>query len=125
VVTSKDREDRDGYMFGTLEIAGTGTNESDNLRVWFKNENHVTWLNGEPFVCSPDLVTLVSTANARGYTSTEISEGDRVTAVGMRGLDVFRASDALERASGPAYFRFQGHHLSVHRVHRLKCAFAL
>jgi hypothetical protein len=25
---------------------------------WFKNENHILWLEGEPWMCSPDLQTL-------------------------------------------------------------------
>ena len=27
---------------------------SGTLRVWFKNENHVSWLDGKPYVASPD-----------------------------------------------------------------------
>jgi len=49
VVTGKDWEDREGYMFGTTHIRGTGDYEGQTLDVWFKNENHITWLNGEPW----------------------------------------------------------------------------
>ena len=35
------------------------------LKVWFKNENHVTWLNGEPWVCSPDIVSLYEAVDRR------------------------------------------------------------
>ncbi len=106
VVTEKRWEDRDGYMFGTLAIEGVGRWSGRSLRAWFKNENHVTWLDGEPWVCSPDLVTLVSTSTARGYTTTVVAEGDHVSAVGMRGLDVFRTPAAVREAAGPPYFGF-------------------
>lgn len=106
VVTAKEWEDRDGYMFGSVEIDGTGASSGHTLRVWLKNENHITWLDGEPWICSPDLVTLVDPATARGYTSTLVDVGHAVTAVGMRGLEVFRTSDALRRAFGPEYFGF-------------------
>ncbi|MDH4208248.1 MAG: DUF917 domain-containing protein, partial [Anaerolineae bacterium] len=59
VVTGKDWEDRDGYMYGTNHIKGAGAYEGQTLDVWFKNENHVSWLNGKPWVCSPDLVSLL------------------------------------------------------------------
>ena len=106
VVTAKEWEDRDGYMYGTVDIEGIGASEGRHLRSWFKNENHVTWLDGEPWVCSPDLVTFVDPTTARGFTSTVIAEGDNVVAVGMRSPDVFRSPDALQRGCGPSYFGF-------------------
>ena len=107
-VVDKTWEDRDGYMFGTLELEGTlpGSSKTSNLKIWFKNENHVTWLDGEPWVCSPDLITIIDTATARGHTSTNIAPGDVVTVVGMRGLDCFRTPDALANAAGPGYYGF-------------------
>ena len=105
-VTRTEWEDRDGYMFGTLHIEGSGHWQSHQLLVWFKNENHVTWLDGEPWVCSPDLVALVDPSSGRAFTNTVISEGDAVAVVGMRGLDVFREPEALDHAAGPRYFGF-------------------
>lgn len=93
-------------MIGTLEIAGTVGSANRSMRVWFKNEIHVTWLDGQPWICSPDLVTLVDPITGRGFTNTDIRVGDEVTAVGMRGLQVMRRPDLLATASGPRYFGF-------------------
>ncbi len=106
VVASKDWEDRGGYMYGNVHIEGTHDGKPATLRIWFKNENHISWLNGEPWVCSPDLISIVNAETGLGYTSTDIAEGDRVAVVGSRGLDVFRTDHALENAFGPAYFGF-------------------
>jgi hypothetical protein len=106
VVTGKDWEDRDGYMFGTTHIAGTGAHEGQTLDVWFKNENHVSWLNGEPWICSPDIVALLRTDTGEGITNTDIDEGDRVTAVGIKGLEAFRTEFGLNECTGPRYFGF-------------------
>jgi len=106
VVTGKDWEDRDGYMFGTTHIAGTGDYEGQKLDVWFKNENHVSWLNGEPWICSPDIVTLVRAHNGEGITNADIKEGDEVVAVGIKGLEAFRTEFGLNECTGPRYFGF-------------------
>ena len=106
VVAEKDWIDSGGFMIGTLEIEGTGLSEGRSLRAWFKNEIHVTWLDNSPWVCSPDLVTLVDPATGRGFTNTEIAVGDRIAAVGMPGLEIFRRPAALRNGSGPAYFGF-------------------
>ncbi|MCL1597878.1 MAG: DUF917 domain-containing protein [Actinomycetia bacterium] len=115
-VVKKDWEDRDGYMFGTVEISGSGSYEGDVLRVWFKNENHVTWLNGEPWVCSPDLVTIAHRSTGEGTTSTEIAEGDHVVAVGMRGLEQQRTTDALDGATGPRYYGFDIDYVPIEQL---------
>jgi DUF917 family protein len=73
--------------------------------VWFKNENHVSWLNGEPWVCSPDLVTLAY-RDGEGTTNTLIKKGDGIVAVGIKGLEAFRTEFGLNEASGPRYFGF-------------------
>ena len=105
VVAAKSWQDRDGYMTGTLDIECAASSGLE-LRIWFKNENHISWLNGKPWVCSPDLITLVDPSSAHGYTSTTIEVGDRVSAVEMRGLDVFRSADGLKRGLGPPHFGF-------------------
>jgi DUF917 family protein len=106
IVTGKEWEDRDGYMFGTTHIAGTGDHEGQTLDVWFKNENHVSWLNGEPWICSPDIVALLRTDTGEGITNTDIDAGDEVTAVGIKGLEAFRTEFGLNECTGPRYFGF-------------------
>jgi DUF917 family protein len=106
VVARKDWEDRDGYMFGTTDIEGTGAYDGQILEVWFKNENHVTWLDGKPWVCSPDLVTLAYSESGEATTNTGIRAGDEVVAVGMKGLEAFRTQFGLDEAAGPRYFGF-------------------
>lgn len=106
IVSGKEWVDQGGYMVGTNHITGGGDYEKQTLDVWFKNENHVSWLNGEPWVCSPDLLTLVYADSGEGTTNTRIKEGDKVVAVGMRGLEAFRTDFGLNEAAGPRYFGF-------------------
>jgi DUF917 family protein len=105
-VSGKDWEDRGGYMYGTTHIQGTGDYAGQTLDVWFKNENHVTWLNGEPWVCSPDIVTLAYKGTGEGTTNTLIKAGDQVVAVGIKGLEAFRTEFGLNEAAGPRYYGF-------------------
>jgi DUF917 family protein len=106
IVTAKDWEDRDGYMFGTTHIRGTGDYEGQTLDVWFKNENHISWLNGQAWVCSPDVVTLAYRESGEGTTNTRIKAGDQLVAVGIKGLEAFRTEFGLNEAAGPRYFGF-------------------
>ena len=100
-----ETDDRDGYMFGTTHITGAGSFYGQTLDVWFKNENQVSWLNGNPWVCSPDLLTLVYKEDGRGIYNAELDEGDQVVAIGMKGLEAFRTEHGLNLA-GPRHYGF-------------------
>jgi DUF917 family protein len=118
VVTGKDWEDRGGYMFGTTHVKGTGDYEGQTLDVWFKNENHVSWLNGKPWICSPDLVTLAYRESGEGTSNTLLKAGDEVVAVGMKGLEAFRTEFGLNEASGPRYFGFDIDYVPIEELMR-------
>ncbi len=105
IVSKKEWEDRDGYMFGKNYLEGRGEFNGHTFVVWFKNENHITWLDGNPYVCSPDLVTLAYKESGAGTTNTLIAEGDEIVAVGIKGLESFRSEFGLACA-GPRYFGF-------------------
>ncbi len=104
-VTGKDWEDREGYMFGKTHIQGTGEHRGHTMDIWFKNENHVSWLDGRPFVCSPDLIVVVDRRTGEGITNTDLDAGMEVAVVGVRGLEAFRSERGLA-AAGPRYFGF-------------------
>jgi hypothetical protein len=86
------------------------------LDVWFKNENHVSWLNGKPWVCSPDLLTVAYKESGAGTTNTLITTGDAVVAVGMKGLEAFRTEFGLNQASGPRYFGFDIEYVPIEQL---------
>jgi DUF917 family protein len=104
-VTTKLWEDRDGYMIGTTHIDGKGEYEGQSFRVWFKNENQVSWLDDEPFVTSPDLVVIVDRESGEGITNTLVDAGQQVAVIGVKGLEAFRSQKGLDYA-GPRYFGF-------------------
>jgi DUF917 family protein len=104
-VVGLETNDRDGYLFGTVRIEGMGDHRGQTLDVWFKNENLISWLNGAPWVCSPDLLSLVHRENGRGIYNTDLEKGDRVVAIGIKGVEGFRTERGLELA-GPRHFGF-------------------
>lgn len=115
-VAGKEWEDLGGYMFGTIHIQGAGAYAGQTLDVWFKNENHVSWLNGKAWVCSPDLLTLAYKESGQGTSNTLIREGDELVAVGMKGLEAFRTEFGLNQASGPRYFGFDIDYVPIEKL---------
>ena len=114
-VTGKDWEDREGYMIGTTHIKGIGASAGHTFDVWFKNENHVSWLDRVPYVCSPDLVTIADRDTGEGFTNTVIAAGHRVAVVGIKGLEAFRSKRGLAGA-GPRYFGFDIDYVPIEKL---------
>jgi uncharacterized protein len=93
-VTKKEWESRDGYMYGTTTVEGEGADAGHTLRVWFKNENHVTWRDGVPWVLSPDLIMMIG-ADGTPYTNTLLPDGVSVVVLGAQADPRLRTAAAL------------------------------
>ena len=92
-----------GYLEGTHEIEGEGPFTGHRLRIWFKNENHVTWLDGADWVASPDLIEVCDPDSGEPLVNTYLQEGDRVAVVGARRREVWNSPAGLNTL-GPAHF---------------------
>jgi DUF917 family protein len=114
-VVGFDIENRDGYGYGRTEVQGTGAYQGQKLAVWFKNENQVSWLNGNPWICSPDILTLVYKKDGRGPLNSEIKVGDQLVAIGIRGLEGFRTQRGMELA-GPGHFGFDVDYVPIEEL---------
>jgi DUF917 family protein len=56
VVSKAEQKGERGFTWWDVEIAGRGPYAGHTYRVWVKNENMVSWLDGKPDVMSPDLI---------------------------------------------------------------------
>jgi len=57
-----------------------------------------------PWVCSPDLLALLL-PDGRGIYNTDFQVGQKLVAIGMKGVEGFRTEQGLKLAS-PRYFGF-------------------
>ena len=94
-----------GYMDGTHELEGSGDFAGRRLKVWFRNENHVSWLDGEPWVASPDLIEFCDPQSGEPLVNTYLELGQEIAVVGRRRRDQFDSEGGLA-ALGPRHFGF-------------------
>lgn len=114
VVVEKDWEDKEGYLQGTCIIKGVGEFANHTYRIWYKNENHITWLDEKPHVLSPDLIEVVELKTAEPITNTDLNEGDEVAVVGMKN-EIFRTEKGLA-ILGPKHFGFDYEYVPIEKV---------
>jgi hypothetical protein len=75
------------------------------MKIWFKNENHVSWLDGQPYVTSPDLIELCDAATGEPLSNTSLREGTQVAVVGRRRRAPYDSPRGLD-VLGPCHFGF-------------------
>ncbi|HUY99517.1 MAG TPA: DUF917 domain-containing protein [Thermomicrobiaceae bacterium] len=106
-IERSERDDQAAYMFGygTHVIRGAGDDDGHELRVWYKNEHHLSWIDGQPFVTSPDCLAIVDLDRREALPNSVIQPGQRVAVVGWPGNPVHRSPRGVA-VLGPRHFGF-------------------
>ena len=114
-VTKKEWEDREGYYWGTHTISGEKDFTGKELKIWFKNENHFSWLNGKPYVASPDMIIVVDRQSGEPFMNASIEEGQNVAVIGLSAVEQFRSKKGLD-ILGPGHFGFDVKYKPIEKI---------
>jgi DUF917 family protein len=98
-------EDRDGFTFGDMNIEGKGSCEGDNLKIWFQNENIISWKNGEIFITVPDSINIVDNEKNMPLLNPFGEKGMEVTVFAIKAFEEWRSEKGLE-VFGPKFFGY-------------------
>jgi DUF917 family protein len=104
VVAKRETEDRDGYYWGINTIEGTDKFKGHTMKIFFKNENHVTWRDDQVYVTSPDIIEVVELKTAEPITNTDLKEGDTVAVIGAKN-EKYRTKEGIE-IIGPKHYGY-------------------
>ena len=105
-VTSFAWEERDGFTWGELELAGESADAGSTYRVWSKNENLLAWRDGEVDVTAPDLICCFSGETGEPVTNPHHEPGAAVTVVGVPAAPQWRTPGG-DRHARPAALRLR------------------
>lgn len=100
-VTSLEWREEEGFAVGEIELASTEHDE--HYRVWFKNENLITWLGDEPDITCPDLIAVVDATTGIPQTNPLASAGASVAVVGFPCAPQWKTEEGIALL-GPRYF---------------------
>jgi hypothetical protein len=96
------------FMWGNGWIKGTGGFEGKLFRFWYKNENQISWLDGEPYVTCPDPFTVIDRKTGEGLSNFRPNSwvpGKKVVVMGGRAPEIWRTERGL-RIYNPRHFGF-------------------
>jgi DUF917 family protein len=106
-ITAMQVADEESYAFGvgTHRLKGLRDYAGHTFSVWYKNEYHVSWLDGQPFVTSPDSMIVVQRETGEPAISYDFSVGDHVAVIGRSAHEAHRTKEGIQ-ALGPRHFGF-------------------
>ena len=106
-LTGTEIADEESYAFGlgSHKLKGLRSHEGHTFKIWYKNEYHVSWRDGQPFVTSPDSLIMVDLKTGEPATSYDFSVGDQVAVVGRKAHPAHRTEKGVELL-GPRHFGF-------------------
>jgi DUF917 family protein len=102
VISEFSGHDEEGYYVGEIIISGA---DNTTLKIWFKNENHIAWLNGVALLTSPDLISLVDQLTHTSYVNNQLKIGLNVIVFGTPCHSEWHKEKALQ-AQNPRYYGF-------------------
>ncbi|MGI6627937.1 MAG: DUF917 domain-containing protein [Bacillota bacterium] len=112
VVSKKEWWDKEGYYWGYHTFTGTGGFLGVELKVFFKNENHVCWRNGEVLATSPDMIIAVSDETCEPMTNTAVQEGMKMAVIGLKARGISRSPRGIETL-GPRNFGLKSDYVPI------------
>lgn len=118
VVKSWKREERRAFMWGNLEIDGKDEYKGHRLRIFFKNEFLISWLDEKPYVTCPDLICVMNLDTGRGMSNwVDLKEniGKEVAVIGVPANEIWRSQKGIE-IFGPRHFGFEIDHVPLEKL---------
>lgn len=101
-------EGKFAFTWGNAWIKGTDEFDGKIFRLWYKNENQISWLDGEPYVTCPDPFTVIDGETGEGLSNFRAESwrtGRKVSVVGVKAVDVWRTERGLN-IYNPKHFGF-------------------
>ena len=101
-----------GYTEGDIYISGIENNIEDEYRIWFQNENIVSWKNGIIDVTVPDLICMLD-EKGLPVTNPNCFKGQKLRVFALPAPELWKTQKGLE-LFGPKSFGFEVEYEGIH-----------
>ena len=117
-ITRYWQDDKYSFKWGEAHFKGTGEYAGHRFRAWYKNEFHISWLDGKPYVTSPDGVNVIDPKTGWGLANFwpgEWETGRPVSIIGVKNDERWETLMGL-KLFGPQHFFFDIEHIPIDKL---------
>jgi len=125
-VTKAEQKGERGFDWVNAELAGVNQFKGHTYRIYVKNENIMSWLDGKPDILPPDLIYDLDPATGDAVTGVTMGNypmGKEVVIVGRAASPMWRSPKGLELFS-PRHFGFDVDYQPIEQVYKTRTQFA-
>ncbi|MBV1820313.1 DUF917 domain-containing protein [Anaerosalibacter bizertensis] len=115
IVEGFDWKDEGGFTVGNSYIKGLGEYEENKYKIWFKNENIISWKNDEIFVTVPDLICILDKETGMPITNPNFEKGMNIVAIGLPASEEWRTEKGL-MTLGPKHFNYDVEYVPIEEI---------
>ena len=111
-------ESKSAFVYGYAWIEGTGEYEGKTFKLWYQNENQISWINEEPYVTCPDPFTVIDKETGLGlsnFRSEWWTPGREVAVCARKSSDFWRTERGL-RIYNPKHFGFDIKYRPIEKI---------
>lgn len=103
-----------GFTYGTIEIEGVEKYAGHNLKIWFKNENIICWLDNEVLITAPDLICVVENDTGYPVSNPYCKKDMEVSVLGFKAPAMWRSEKGLSILN-PRFFGFDVEYIPIEK----------
>ncbi len=107
-------EIKDGFTTGTIEIFGKDSYENSQYKIWYKNENVISWKDDEVSVTVPDLICVVDRKTGYPINNPYCKKGMEVAVLGFKAPEFWLTERGLSILN-PKFFGFEVEHIPIEK----------
>jgi len=111
-VAKKEIINDECYYKGFHIIGGENEFKGNQLKIFFKNENHIAWKNEKYLVSSPDLICCIEPNQIKPMRNSEIEEGTHLEVYAFPCPPILREPKILKWLN-PKYFGFDLEYIPI------------
>ena len=104
-IVEVNRRTTEGFLRGSVKMEGLGGDKGHGMRLDFQNEFSVGWIDEQPRVMVPDIITVLDSTTGEAIGTEAIRYGQRVQILALRAPEIQTTEKGLQHV-GPRAFGY-------------------
>ncbi|MFH0837171.1 MAG: DUF917 domain-containing protein [Candidatus Aenigmatarchaeota archaeon] len=94
-IQNVDKNNANGFLQGTVFVAGSGMYENKSAEIFFKNENLIAWIDKCVTATCPDSISVID-SNLNGVYNRDITDGMEVSIIAIPAIGLWKTENGLK-----------------------------
>ena len=94
-IFSLEKYDINGFLEGYLKIRGLEDFFGKELKIYFRNENLIAWIDERAVVTCPDLISIIDENNL-GISNNDLKQHDNVCVLAIPAINLWKTKKGIE-----------------------------